>query len=189
MIYVYGYLAIGVAVLSVIYFSYRFAGRIAPSKINAALRADKRIDWLEKVVAPVLAAVLIVVAWPVALLMKVSEYLSDRAEAAEKNEPVFTVARADLREKNSFEEIERRELVEDPLNCVPNLPFGHLHDAWLQFKQKASPQDEIWSFAAIWNAPWHGQERRSGYVIMKPDGIGAHLLLQVSRVASPATQQ
>lgn len=75
-----------------------------------------------------------------------------------------------------MQEIEARELVEDPLGAVPNLPFGHLNATWLRFLEGRSDSDELWSFTASWQTIWDQKELRSGYVLVQNGIPGAHFL-------------
>lgn len=47
---------------------------------------------------------------------------------------------AKLLEKLPREEIEARELINDPLQAVPNLPFGHPNDVWCRLLEQL-PED------------------------------------------------
>lgn len=65
-------------------------------------------------------------------------------------------------------EIERRELVRDPMGAVPSLPFGHLHFAWQAFVQPMQAQDQLWSFLAPLPHPGGaGLVMASGYAIVR----------------------
>ena len=70
-------------------------------------------------------------------------------------------------ERLTVEEIESREMVYDPLNAVPNLPFGHLNEVWAQLKAAKQTKDELWSFAATWLGDDDTPELRKGYVLWR----------------------
>ncbi len=74
---------------------------------------------LNNVVAPVLAAILVVAVWPVAVYMKIKEMLKkkDGADAEEGRE--FAVERQHLLERLTIQEVEKREVVTDPLKAAP----------------------------------------------------------------------
>jgi hypothetical protein len=41
---------------------------------------------------------------------------------------------------------EKNHLFTDPLDRVPNIPFGHLHQSWINFLSSTETKDVIWSF-------------------------------------------
>ena len=86
------------------------------------------------------------------------------------------VSQGDLREQLLVEEIEERERVSDPQGAVPELPFGHLHPAWLAFLEQRGAADALWSFSTHWTTPWGREELREGYVIVREGAIGPHFL-------------
>jgi hypothetical protein len=79
----------------------------------------------------------------------------------------FEVRKSDLREKLTISEIESRELVFDPQNCVSSFPFGHLNGAWLRFLAGAGPTDSFWSYSSVFSQPFCNPERREGYVLVR----------------------
>ena len=92
-----------------------------------------------------------------------------------EDDPQFAVQPSDLIECLSVNEIEHRERVDDPLQAVPNLPFGHLNDVWMQFLQKRQSGDSLWSFAAKWES-WGSHEQLAGYVLVRDGQPGEHML-------------
>lgn len=70
----------------------------------------------------------------------------------------------------------RDERLIDPLKAVPELPFGHLHAAWLKFVEGVTPEDAIWSFSAKWTNGWGRKELMAGYAVVRGDSIGPHFL-------------
>ncbi|MAC33233.1 MAG: hypothetical protein CME38_06450 [Haliea sp.] len=97
--------------------------------------------------------------------------------------PGFVVAPSELLENFTREEIETREMVNDPLQAVPDLPFGHLNGAWRQFLEKLPEDCELWSFTSSRETRLDEQEHRSGYVAVV-DGAPGPYMLTVAR--SPA---
>lgn len=136
---------------------------------------------LEKVVLPVLFAVFVIAGWPVALFLQLREILHHL-----KNPPAkqlvfreFSIARGDLGQQVTVEEIEEHESIFDPLGAVPAIPFGHLNAGWLSFKAKLTPHDSIWTFSRQWmNREWKYEER-TGYVILRDDRIGSYFLTTI----------
>mgnify|MGYP003624357572 FL=1 len=88
---------------------------------------------LNNVVAPVLAAILVVAVRPVAVYMKAKEMFKKKDGTGIEDERGFAVERQHLLERLPVPEVEKLEMVSDPLKTVPVLPFGHLSAAWMQF--------------------------------------------------------
>ena len=78
----------------------------------------------------------------------------------------YAPAQADLLEALTIAEIEAREKVHDPMNAVPDLPFGHLHPAWMKFRQGLAPDDVLWSFRSHKILPC-SEKFWSGYVAIR----------------------
>ena len=124
----------------------------------------------------VLAAILVVAVWPVAVYMKVKEMLQKKESNGFPEEREFAVEREHLLERMTVQEIEMREIVTDPLQAAPELPFGHLHAAWKDFLKGHAEGGELWSFSARWQTTWGRKELRSGYVLVENGSPGAHFL-------------
>lgn len=182
MIYLYWYLGIGVAVLAVVFGAHRLTKKDEPESLHDLLDAvnpdRKKLSYriLNNVVAPVLAAVAVVVVWPAALYMKGKEIFGKKSESALDEEREFAVERSHLQERLSVLQIEAREMVTDPLGAVPDLPFGHLNAAWKTFVEGVGADDELWSFTAPWQTTWGRREIRTGYVVVRDGVPAAHLL-------------
>ena len=78
-------------------------------------------------------------------------------------------------------QIEAREMVEDPLQAVPALPFGHLNAAWCELVAELAPGDECWSFSAQWSNDFGLSELRTGYVVWRGRKPIGHILTMVKR--------
>jgi hypothetical protein len=139
-------------------------------------------------VVPVLAAIALVIVWPVAAYMKGKDVFDKRRRAASASvegdiplgrafgvERKFEVERSHLQECLTVAQIEDRERVTDPLGAVPDLPFGHLHAAWKTFISQASEDDEIWSFTRPWETRWGHKEVRAGYTLMRDGAPVAYM--------------
>jgi hypothetical protein len=120
--------------------------------------------------------VAIVVVWPVAIYMKGKEVFSKKGSSALQEEREFAVERAHLHEPLTVPQIEAREVVEDPLGAVPNLPFGHLNEAWKTFIEGVAADEELWSFTAPWQTTWGRKEIRTGYVVVHGGSPAKHFL-------------
>jgi len=98
----------------------------------------------------------------------------------------FSVKCEHLQEHMTVPEIERCEVITDPLNAVPALPFGHLNSAWQTFlSDHANPawkafingRLELWSFSARRQTQC-GEELQSGYVVVR-DGVPGPYFLTI----------
>ena len=182
MIYLYWYLGVGIAVLAVVYGAHRLTKEKESESLRELLEAvnpdRKKLSYriLNNIVAPVLAAILVVAVWPVAIYMKVKEMLQKKESYVSPEEREFAVEREHLLERLTLQEIERREVVTDPLKAAPDLPFGHLNAAWQEFLQGKADGAELWSFSAQWQTTWGRKELRSGYVLVESGSPGAHFL-------------
>jgi len=182
VIYVYWYLGIGVAVLAVVYGAHRLTKEKESESLRDLLEAvnpdRKKLSYriLNNVVAPVLAAILVVAVWPVAVYMKIKEMLKKKDGGDAEEEREFAVERQHLLERLTVQEVEKREVVTDPLKAAPELPFGHLNAAWKEFLNGQGDSGELWSFSARWQTTWGRKEIRSGYVMVQNGAPGAHFL-------------
>ncbi len=205
MIYAYCYLAIGVVILAVIYGSHHLSKKRESNFVRdfkAALNLQsenlfQRI--LKNLVVPVLAAILVVSAWPIAIYMQVKALIDNKkkkmsstngaatprisfldangtdedlkANGTIEEQKEFAIEQQHLQELLTIQEIEKREIVTDPLKAVPELPFGHLHEAWQKFLKDQPDDGELWSFSARTN-----RTLREGYVMIKGGALGAYFL-------------
>ena len=182
MIYLYWYIGVGVAVLAVVYGAHRLTKEKESESLRDLLDTvnpdRKKLSYriLNNVVAPVLAAILVVAVWPVAVYMKAKEMLQKKDGTEIEKEREFAVERQHLQERLTVQEVERREVVTDPLKAVPELPFGHLNAAWQEFLNGHVDGGELWSFSARWQTTWGRKELRSGYVVVRDGAPCAHFL-------------
>ena len=173
MSYLLGYLAIGVVVCAVIVIAHHLTKEQEPQIETESLTGFWKnpegwwSGFLESVVVPILATALAIVAWPLLIYWKLKERFFPRKVATSSEEKSFSVERSDLLVQITIEEVERQEIVHDPLGAVPDLPFGHLNAAWRKFKDALLPGDEVWTFAADWTSEWGRREHREGYAIVR----------------------
>lgn len=186
MIYLYWYLGIGVVVLAVVYGAHHLTKEKESDSLRELLEAvnpdRKKLSYriLNNIVAPVLAAMLVIAVWPLAVFMKVKEMFQKKESYVSPEEREFAVEREHLLERLTVQEIERREVVADPLKAVPELPFGHLNAAWQEFLQGKPDDAELWSFSTHWQTTWGRKELRSGYAMVQ-DGAPAAYILTVCK--------
>ena len=182
MIYLAWYLGIGVVLLAAMLIAHALKKKdespFLQDMLDAALPERKTLRYriLNNLVAPALAGIFVLAAWPVAMLLLIKELLQDRIAAAAAEEREFAVRQGELLERMTIPEIEQREKVIDPLGAVPDLPFGHLHAAWALFLQEIGPDDALWSFTSTWTADWGHKELRSGYVLVRGNVPGPYFL-------------
>lgn len=182
MIYLYWYLGIGAAVLAIVFGAHWLTKKDESKSLRNLLDAvnpdRKKLSYriLNNFVVPVLAAVAVVVVWPVAIYMKGKDIFSKKSESELEEEREFAVERGHLQERLTVPQIEAREMVADPLGAVPNAPFGHLNAAWKTFIGGLGADDDIWSFAAPWQTTWGRKEIRSGYISVR-DGAPSKYFL------------
>lgn len=182
MIYLYWYLGIGVVVLAVVYGAHHMTKGKESESIRDLLEAvnpdRKKLSYriLNNFVAPVLAAIAVVAVWPVAVFMKAKELFQKKESYVSPEEREFVVEREHLLERLTVQEIERREVVADPLKAAPELPFGHLNAAWQDFLKGHADGAELWSFSARWQTTWGRKELRCGYVVLHDGVPGTHFL-------------
>lgn len=176
-IWLAAYLGIGVIVLGAMLPAYL---RERPSKWARLMmeeiqpeRRSIRNRLLGDFLAPVLAAVFVVVVWPVALVF----IIRDRKRRARQSdddmnddEPEdqvdqgWKVTVEHLGQRVSAEEVVARERVDDPLGAVMPAPFGFLHFRWVDFIMQQQPGDELWTFEV---PPMNFDYRRRGYAIVR----------------------
>jgi len=132
--------------------------------------------------APVLTAIAMVLLWPGVPWMKFRQWMRDREMARQQAAQVFKVRREYLLEKLSIEEIEAREIVQDPLHAVPAKPFGHLHEVWEGLRERRQPADELWSFSAQWHDRWGVPDLRTGYVVWRRGKPVGHVLTMLKAI-------
>ncbi|QSR33841.1 hypothetical protein CFI10_02380 [Marinobacterium iners] len=182
MNYLYGYLVVGV----VYGLSVWVLHKLRPRKnelndtITAAMdkaREGQPFSFLEDILAPLLAILFVVTAWPLLIIINIRDKRRFERRLDDDGEEQLTVAAEDVLEQLTIQEIEQREMVTDPLHAAPELPFGHLHPVWVKFKQSLDEQDTVHSFTKEWRPPlsFYHQEV-SGYVCVR-DAQPEHFIL------------
>lgn len=125
----------------------------------------------KKIIEDFFIYILFIIIWPVIIVMFIFTIYNDCKQKKITKLEQFSLKFTDLIEKIDKQEIEKREIVHDPLNAVPTIPFGHLNSAWMSFSEKLDSQDELWTFDLLWSAPWGTKERFSGYASVRNDEI------------------
>lgn len=134
-------------------------------------------------VVPLLAALAILLAWPLALGMLLRD-IPTRWRNWRNRERPFRIRRRDLRYRFTQAEVEARECVYDPLGAVPALPFGHLNAAWRRYADALEPRAQLRAFVVVMNPRSWNPVRHEGYVVVDRLGrVGAHFLAVRCRLA------
>ncbi len=100
------------------------------------------------------------------------------------NSPPFQVEKSDLIDRFELSEVEKKSIIEDPLEAVPSSPFGHLNHKWELFKSHLINGDEVWSFSSIYNYRLPFREKRSGFSILRGQTIVAYFLTNIETLRS-----
>lgn len=158
----------------------------APGNIYATIEEDSWKQRVANVFLYPLAIVLVFIPlWPLAVSIEFGfpwhklKFWKPKADRTVPEswepEPEFKVSQSDLLEKLSRGEIEAREEVHDPLQAVPNLPFGHLNSVWQAFADGLEPDCELWSFRGRWKTEYRDYQMQ-GYVAQRGETIGPYFL-------------
>lgn len=189
MIFLYGYLGIGLATLgtciAVIATLYLIdclkrwrkpALRQEDPKASTKAPENHSIGTFDTIdIGAFIAFILVITVWPGAIYLiaktAIDEIRWKRRPPASDKKREFAVEPQNLEERLSVQEIETREMVTDPLKAAPELPFGHMNAGWKEFLTNHNTNDELWSFSAVWQSDWDlawgFKKLRSGYVIVK----------------------
>ena len=150
---------------------------------------------LEDVIVPTLAFFLVWLVWPVVFILKFkdifkkksqevvaesdSELIPNRNRNRNRNsnsnsnpedleEIAFALNDFELTRQVSIEEVERTNLIQDPMEAVPNIPFGHCNARWVVFKDSLQDNETLWEFEST-RSELKGVQAMWGYAV-KRDG-------------------
>ena len=108
---------------------------------------------LEDLVVPALAFFLMWLVWPVVFVLKIKHSLQKSALAAqavkaeqEAEPPTFALNDSELLRQVTVDEVERTNLIHDPLEAVPTIPFGHCNARWVLFRDSLQANETLWEF-------------------------------------------
>ncbi len=119
---------------------------------------------LEKLVVPLLASVIALIAWPIAVGYVIKEKQDVQRVDRRRKNAVFRIRADNLLHRTTQADIEATARIFDPLGAVPDLPFGHLHGVWKTFLDQRPPSAELWTFACEWRTEWGHVSVQEGYV-------------------------
>lgn len=135
------------------------AAGMAVSLILYVFRDKSTVATVSKSATVIKAIFLTALFWPFVLLFI---FFESTPEIGVKKS---RVKRKDLLLPVNINSVEERELVRDPNNIAPELPFGRLHSQWQALKQKTDDNNTIWSFKT--HAPVrHNNEIIEGYALV-----------------------
>ena len=140
----------------------------------AILRSDAEffsLSSIKKIFEDLFIYILCIIIWPAIIVMFIFTIYNEHKQKEVTKLEQFSLKITDLIEKVDKQEIEKREIVHDPLNAVPTIPFGHLNSAWMSFSEQLDPQDELWTFDLLWSSPWGTKERFTGYASVRNEEI------------------
>ncbi len=84
---------------------------------------------------------------------------------------------------------EKKHIIHDPLGRVPEVPFGHLHHAWIKFLANTEPDDLIWSYKIKVGdliTPWYSKQKRpssrsiKGYACLRDGDVVNEFIYETS---------
>ena len=83
-------------------------------------------------------------------------------------ELAFALNDFELTRQVSIEEVERTNLIQDPMEAVPNIPVGHCNARWVVFKDSLQGNETLWEFEST-RSELKGVQAMWGYAV-KRDG-------------------
>ena len=152
---------------------------------------------LEDFIVPMLAFVLVWLVWPVVFVLKVKDAFKKKAPVVEAKpkpdlipnpystakpspspnsnldsedleELAFALSDFELARQVTIEEVERTNLIQDPMEAVLNIPFGHCNARWVVFKDSLQDNETLWEFEST-RSELKGVQAMWGYAV-KRDG-------------------
>ncbi len=190
------YLSLGVLLLIGLLAERKPRERGDPSLVELAKAMDpaRKSRWYRvrsDILAPGLTGLLVVLAWPGALLwtakIKFERWLQDRSIAAYEASRIFTVKRGDLVEGVEVAAVEAKETVFDPLGAAPAVPFGFLNPQWQAFLAKGTAADAVWSFRAVRDGDWGLLDERTGYALVRRRKVVAFMVASIEHMEHPSS--
>lgn len=183
MVFVIGYLLVGIAVV----FVSRWVSRVNPSfqdKLNAMRESARRhveaelypdgapLYWaLLRILGESVAFIISMLGWPLVAFGLIQRLKGKHIDDARGTADAQAEDKGELLREVTVEEVERIELV--TAGGAPNLPFGWLNPVWLTFKEQLKPGDTLWQYRYV---PYEGQpldawsHEAEGYAI-KRNGV------------------
>lgn len=169
---------------------YVFHRKESPSvwaqEVMATLEKKKSLgDRIKKSIVWVGAVLLFCLAWPVAVMVGLYALFFDKQTPSyHSDEPSFICQKDSLIKRVEPIEVEAASYVTDPLGRVPDTPFGHLHQGWINLLAQLEPTDQLWSFQTKGGAidpddsPKYSKSRnvKSGFAILRDKKVVAEFI-------------
>jgi hypothetical protein len=159
LLYLQIYFGVGLVVCLAVVISHLWMKRRQASSLTDALKSlnpSRQRFWyrvLEDVVVPGLAFILVWLVWPAAIGFKFFEMYQKKDAAANSERlakaKVFVLKEEALLREMTVTEIEQANMVIDPLGAAPNLPFGHLHAVWVEFRDGLGVGETVHLFESV----------------------------------------
>jgi hypothetical protein len=92
----------------------------------------------------------------------------DLEDLEDLEELAFALSDFELARQVTIEEVERTNLIQDPMEAVPNIPFGHCNARWVVFKDSLQENETLWEFEST-RSELKGVQAMWGYAV-KRDG-------------------
>jgi len=180
-----GYLLLGVIVLVILRYVGKSRKKEWAEELHDAIEQERRARrsktdrLVQDVLVPALMYPLCILGWPLLLMYKFwtmyrLKYPAKPPPGREKwireiieEKMRFQLQTNELVQRLSIEEIEATNFIEDPMEAVPRVPFGHLNFAWEEFKKKMLDTDETWSFRTKRLSDDPAVEAVIGYAIVR----------------------
>lgn len=189
--WLFTYLTMGVISFPVLrLFVYLFHRKESPSvwvqEVMAALEKEKT-NW-ERVQKSLIwfgTLAIYIALWPLGVAAAIYALFFEKQPAPyTSGEPDFTCKKKDLLKRVTALEVESQSYVSDPLGRVPDLPFGHLHQGWVNLLAQLEPGDQLWSFKTKgWSSsnpdyPKYSKPQNisSGFAIVRSKKVAAEFI-------------
>ena len=93
---------------------------------------------------------------------------NSKPDSEDPEELAFALSDFELLRQVSIKEVERTNLIQDPMEAVPNIPFGHCNARWVVFKDSLQDNETLWEFEST-RSELKGVQAMWGYAV-KRDG-------------------
>lgn len=153
------YMGLGLLVAAVVVISHLRMKRDQPSSLMDAIKSlnpSRQRFWyrvLEDFVVPMLTFILVWLVWPVAIVLTIIEMLKDKKAGVNRDQrsksKMFFLSKDALLKEMTVAEIERTNMVIDPMDATPNVPFGHLNALWVGFRDGLEPDETLHLFESV----------------------------------------
>jgi hypothetical protein len=97
-----------------------------------------------------------------------------------KDQEEFSVNFEDLDNEVNVDEVEKKHLIFDPLDSVPNVPFGYLNSSWAKFLNSEAEVGRIFSFKKVYKR-YSFKEIKKGYAAVNDEQQVTHYFIYDSQ--------